>query len=77
VTGTFTRRAVLTHGLILLAVGVERLTNACMLQGSAAGPVRLVLGLAFATGGALLVTTAAFVRQPSGGSPPDSRARKS
>jgi hypothetical protein len=64
-------RAVLTGGLVLVAIGLERLLNAYMLAGTAEFEGRIALGLTLAAGGVILLAVGAVVvgRPPPGGCP--------
>lgn len=59
-------RALAAGGLILFVIGLERLLNVYMLQGSEAVPTRLVVAIAFAVGGTLLVGAVAIMRRHRG-----------
>ena len=63
----------MTGGLVLVAVGLERLLNAYMLRGTAAADVPVAVGLALALAGGLLVGTVVIVgatQRHRGPSPP-------
>lgn len=62
-TMMFTPRALLTGAVVFLVVGLERLLNAYLLQGSPALPGRVLMGLSFTAGGIILFGILAIQRR--------------